>query len=395
MQVAESQAPRRSLRSQRKPARQQETSDFELDEDESADEDISSDDSSRVSPRKNSQKRSEETEGSGPQTRSRRLTRRGSGAASGRRLDDDFDEDDFEGVGLQRELRDLNNLNRDSFGTMHPRTRRFDIAYNKAPNLRNRRKEVDYRDLRPDQLIPEDPDSDAAPAVRPNRKGAAKHLWRNLVSTRGPFGGTEGLAAHTGGPEGLGAAGGVDSDSSDDEREVTQGAAHGLLAQVPGADPAHGTPAHLGRLKDKKALADIDPLGVPQDINFDSVGGLQDHIHQLKEMVLIPLLYPELFQQFQATPPRGVLFHGPPGTGKTLMARALAASVSSEGRKITFYMRKGADALSKWVGEAERNLRLLFEEAKANQPSIIFFDEIDGKPRESPIEMPESVADWP
>ena len=94
----------------------------------------------------------------------------------------------------------------------------------------------------------------------------------------------------------------------------------------------------------------------------------------------LPLLYPEVFQRFHVTPPRGVLFHGPPGTGKTLLARALASSVSSQGRKVTFYMRKGADALSKWVGEAERQLRLLFEEARKNQPSIIFFDEIDGKP---------------
>ena len=92
----------------------------------------------------------------------------------------------------------------------------------------------------------------------------------------------------------------------------------------------------------------------------------------------MPLLYPEIFMRFKITPPRGVLFHGPPGTGKTLLARALATSVSSEGRKVTFYMRKGADALSKWVGEAERQLRLLFEEARKTQPSIIFFDEIDG-----------------
>jgi SpoVK/Ycf46/Vps4 family AAA+-type ATPase len=95
-------------------------------------------------------------------------------------------------------------------------------------------------------------------------------------------------------------------------------------------------------------------------------------------MVALPLLYPEIFMRFKITPPRGVLFHGPPGTGKTLLARALATSVSSQGKKVTFYMRKGADALSKWVGEAERQLRLLFEEARKNQPSIIFFDEIDG-----------------
>jgi len=66
------------------------------------------------------------------------------------------------------------------------------------------------------------------------------------------------------------------------------------------------------------------------------------------------------------------------GTGKTLVARALAAQASRAGRKVSFFMRKGADVLSKWVGEAERQLRLLFEEARKAQPSIIFFDEIDG-----------------
>ncbi len=60
------------------------------------------------------------------------------------------------------------------------------------------------------------------------------------------------------------------------------------------------------------------------------------------------------------------------------MARALAASASRAGRKVSFFMRKGADILSKWVGEAERQLRLLFEEAQRQQPAIIFFDEIDG-----------------
>jgi ATPase family AAA domain-containing protein 2 len=101
-------------------------------------------------------------------------------------------------------------------------------------------------------------------------------------------------------------------------------------------------------------------------------------IHALKEMTVLPLLYPEVFQRFDVTPPRGVLFHGPPGTGKTLLARALAASCRTGGRQISFFMRKGADCLSKWVGEAERQLRLLFEEARTSQPSIIFFDEIDG-----------------
>ena len=101
-------------------------------------------------------------------------------------------------------------------------------------------------------------------------------------------------------------------------------------------------------------------------------------MHSLKEMVFLPLLYPEVFARFKMAPPRGVLLYGAPGTGKTLIARALAASCSRAGAEVSFYMRKGADVLSKWVGESERQLRLLFAEAQKRQPSIIFFDEIDG-----------------
>lgn len=66
------------------------------------------------------------------------------------------------------------------------------------------------------------------------------------------------------------------------------------------------------------------------------------------------------------------------GTGKTLIARALANECSQGNKKMAFFMRKGADCLSKWVGESERQLRLLFEQAQQMKPSIIFFDEIDG-----------------
>lgn len=127
------------------------------------------------------------------------------------------------------------------------------------------------------------------------------------------------------------------------------------------------------------SLGDVSPLSVDPSIRFESVGGLPQHIVILREMVLFPLLYPELLHQFHLRPPRGVLFVGPPGTGKTLMARALAnEGKTAHGCPITFFMRKGADILSKWVGESERQLSLLFEEAKAKKPSIIFFDEIDG-----------------
>jgi ATPase family AAA domain-containing protein 2 len=146
--------------------------------------------------------------------------------------------------------------------------------------------------------------------------------------------------------------------------------------------PITGLFAHTSRAL-SGLRADIDPVQIEDSgTGFSQVGGLDAHIQKLKEMIVLPLKYPEVFAELGISPPRGVLFWGPPGTGKTLVARELARACSpagsSEGRGVTFFMRNGADVLSKWVGEAERQLRLLFDEAKKNQPSIIFFDEIDG-----------------
>lgn len=263
-----------------------------------------------------------------------------------------------------------------------------DLTYDAPTRLRERaRNTVDYRLIRPELNAVFDDDEAAAPTAEKSRSRGGRSTYRSLYSNQGPFGGA--LEA--------GAAGAGDSDSSDDEVQKMPKPLGGTIGMTPttatapgfgfpqthNADPQQaggsgGGPANLGKIKDQKALADADPLGVDTNVTFDGVGGLNNHISQLKEMVMLPLLYPEVFQQFKITPPRGVLFHGPPGTGKTLLARALASSVSKQGQKVTFYMRKGADALSKWVGEAERQLRLLFEEARKNQPSIIFFDEIDG-----------------
>nr|XP_054596622.1 ATPase family AAA domain-containing protein 2 isoform X2 [Nothobranchius furzeri] len=132
------------------------------------------------------------------------------------------------------------------------------------------------------------------------------------------------------------------------------------------------------RMKIGASLADVDPMQIDKTVGFDSIGGLSRHISALKEMVVFPLLYPEVFEKFKIQPPRGCLFYGPPGTGKTLVARALANECSRGDKKVSFFMRKGADCLSKWVGESERQLRLLFDQAYQMRPSIIFFDEIDG-----------------
>jgi SpoVK/Ycf46/Vps4 family AAA+-type ATPase len=331
---------------------------------------------------------------SGSQRRGRRGNQAKSKSTSRRRSPDsnpeELDEDE-----LAEELYDLKAGSR----KRRPRVSEPGIVYEKS--MTRTRKPVDYSIKPMEQIYAMDEDAeDAAPT--PTRRGgggrtrATQPYERSLYSTFGPFGGGIGPAAVIGGPWGTGAAGGVDSDSSDDEnmaRPTGVGGNFGMTptsAMPPGLLPGlgqtnmdptgalSGTPSALGKVGSRKALADADPLGVDQDVDFSKVGGLDGHIDQLKEMVQMPLLYPELFLKFHVTPPRGVLFHGPPGTGKTLLARALSSTISTGGKKITFYMRKGADALSKWVGEAERQLRLLFEEARKNQPSIIFFDEIDG-----------------
>ncbi|XP_058779653.1 uncharacterized protein LOC131653508 [Vicia villosa] len=111
---------------------------------------------------------------------------------------------------------------------------------------------------------------------------------------------------------------------------------------------------------------------------WESVAGLKDVIRCMKEVVIIPLLYPDFFDNLGLTPPRGVLLHGYPGTGKTLVVRSLIGACARGDRRIAYFARKGADCLGKYVGDAERQLRLLFQVAEKCQPSIIFFDEIDG-----------------
>ncbi|NWQ68421.1 ATAD2 protein, partial [Neopipo cinnamomea] len=134
---------------------------------------------------------------------------------------------------------------------------------------------------------------------------------------------------------------------------------------------------HENQMKIGTSLAGVERMQIGSSVQFDGVGGLSDHISALKEMIILPLLYPDVFEILKFKPPRGCLFYGPPGTGKTLVARALANECSRGDRKVTFFMRSAADCMSKWVGESERQLRLVFEQAYQMRPSIIFFDEID------------------
>ncbi len=108
------------------------------------------------------------------------------------------------------------------------------------------------------------------------------------------------------------------------------------------------------------------------DVTYDDIGGIGTTIDQLREMVELPLRYPEIFQRLGVDPPKGVLLHGPPGTGKTRLARAVANESDAN-----FFHIAGPEIMGSAYGESEKRLRQLFEEAGQAAPSIIFIDEID------------------
>lgn len=108
------------------------------------------------------------------------------------------------------------------------------------------------------------------------------------------------------------------------------------------------------------------------DVTYDDIGGMHQTIDQLREMVELPLRYPELFQRLGVDPPKGVMLHGPPGTGKTRLARAVANESDAE-----FFLINGPEIMGSAYGESEKRLREVFEEATRAAPSIVFIDEVD------------------
>lgn len=105
---------------------------------------------------------------------------------------------------------------------------------------------------------------------------------------------------------------------------------------------------------------------------YEDIGGLDEQVRKIREMVEIPLRYPWLFARLGIQPPKGLLLYGPPGAGKTLIARALASEV-----KAHFIHVDGPEVMHKYYGESEARLREVFDEAARNAPSIIFLDELD------------------
>jgi len=107
-------------------------------------------------------------------------------------------------------------------------------------------------------------------------------------------------------------------------------------------------------------------------VRYEDIGGLKEEVEAIREMVEIPIKYPEVFKRLGISPPKGVLLYGPPGCGKTLLAKAVATECDAH-----FISLNGPEIMSKFYGESEGNLRKVFDEAKENAPSIIFIDEID------------------
>ncbi|MFB6171219.1 MAG: AAA family ATPase, partial [Haloarculaceae archaeon] len=128
----------------------------------------------------------------------------------------------------------------------------------------------------------------------------------------------------------------------------------------------------------KEALKGVTPSAMREvfvevpDTTWENVGGLADTKERLRETIQWPLEYPQVFEEMDMEAARGVLLYGPPGTGKTLLAKAIANEAESN-----FISIKGPELLNKYVGESERGVREVFEKARSNAPTVIFFDEID------------------
>lgn len=107
-------------------------------------------------------------------------------------------------------------------------------------------------------------------------------------------------------------------------------------------------------------------------LTYEDIGGLGDQIKRIREMIELPLKFPQIFARLGIEPPKGVLLHGAPGSGKTLIARVIANEADAY-----FLHLSGPEIMHKFYGESEAHLRSVFEEAQKNAPSILFLDELD------------------
>jgi len=146
-----------------------------------------------------------------------------------------------------------------------------------------------------------------------------------------------------------------------------------------------------GLVVERLARPEVEELVLEEipDVTYEQVGGLTDQIEEIRDAVELPYLHRDLFSRYGLVPPKGILLYGPPGCGKTLIAKAVANSLAKAVAERTgrpdarsyFLNIKGPELLNKWVGETERQIRLIFQRAKEKSdegvPVIVFFDEMD------------------
>ncbi len=145
-----------------------------------------------------------------------------------------------------------------------------------------------------------------------------------------------------------------------------------------------------GLLLEKLPRPEVEELVLEEvpDVGYDDIGGLDDQIEQIADAVELPFLHQGLFAEFELPAPKGILLYGPPGCGKTLIAKAVANSLAKKVAESTgnearsFFLNiKGPELLNKYVGETERQIRLVFQRAREKSeegwPVIVFFDEMD------------------
>jgi proteasome-associated ATPase len=171
-----------------------------------------------------------------------------------------------------------------------------------------------------------------------------------------------------------------------------------VMGRSEGVTDLHIRPGDYVRVDTKTALVlekmerpEVEELVLEEvpDVTYSQVGGLVDQIEQIRDTVELPYMHRDLFREYELEPPKGILLYGPPGCGKTLIAKAVANSLAQKVSEVTgdpdvrsyFLNIKGPELLNKWVGETERQIRLIFQRAKEKAdegvPVIVFFDEMD------------------